>query len=123
MNTPSTKGKLSLIAAAFASAALVACTSATATNPTSKADSVETTSWPTLQSPISYADEDNAFVADLVARMSTEQKVGQLMQAEIQTITPAEARQYHIGSILNGGGSVPNRQAAATARDWAVFAQ
>lgn len=123
MNTSSTKGKLSLIAAAFASVALVACTSATAPDPTSKADSVETTSWPTLQSPISYAEEDKAFVANLVARMSTEQKVGQLMQAEIQTITPAEARQYHIGSILNGGGSVPNRQAAATARDWAVFAQ
>lgn len=79
--------------------------------------------WPDLQSPIVYTDEEQQFVADVLSRMSVEQKVGQILQAEIQTITPQEAKQYHIGSILNGGGSVPHRQDGATAKDWATFAQ
>ncbi|MBW6515563.1 MAG: glycoside hydrolase family 3 protein [Candidatus Cloacimonetes bacterium] len=39
--------------------------------------------------------------------MTLEQKVGQIVQAERQFITPNEVKQYHIGSVLSGGGSVP----------------
>ncbi|GAB4138403.1 MAG: hypothetical protein Tsb0016_04310 [Sphingomonadales bacterium] len=48
-----------------------------------------------------------ARVEALLARMSLEQKVGQLIQAEIKSISPKEVRKYHIGSVLNGGGSHP----------------
>ena len=54
--------------------------------------------------------------------MSLTQKVGQMVQAEIQAITPAQAREYQIGSVLNGGGSWPGRNKNATAADWLALA-
>ncbi len=48
--------------------------------------------------------------------------MGQLIQAEIQYITPAEARDYHIGSILNGGGSFPGKNKHASVDDWVALA-
>ena len=41
--------------------------------------------------------------------MSLAQKVGQMTQPEIKSITPDQVRQYYIGSVLNGGGSWPER--------------
>ncbi len=46
-------------------------------------------------------------ISALLARMNLDQKAGQIVQAERQFITPAEVKQYHIGSVLSGGGSVP----------------
>jgi beta-glucosidase len=46
-------------------------------------------------------------IIQLVKRMSVEQKIGQIVQAERQFITPEEVKKYHIGSVLSGGGSVP----------------
>lgn len=57
-----------------------------------------------------------------MGKMSLEEKVGQIMQAEIQVITPDEVRQYHIGSVLNGGGSMPGHKAGAQAADWLALA-
>jgi beta-glucosidase len=39
--------------------------------------------------------------------MTLDQKIGQLLQPERQFITPQEVKEYHIGSVLSGGGSVP----------------
>jgi beta-glucosidase len=46
-------------------------------------------------------------IAALLARMTLDQKIGQLLQPERQFITPQEVKEYHIGSVLSGGGSVP----------------
>ena len=46
-------------------------------------------------------------VEGLLVRMTLAQKVGQMTQPERQHITPEEVREYHIGSVLSGGGSVP----------------
>jgi len=46
-------------------------------------------------------------VAELLAKMNLDQKVGQLVQPERQFIVPAEVKKYHIGSVLSGGGSTP----------------
>jgi len=50
--------------------------------------------------------------------MSTEQKVGQMIQAEIKSISPDDAAKYHIGSILNGGGSWPTDKADGSLGAW-----
>ncbi len=78
--------------------------------------------WPERDFTFSQQSDDHAFVRQLLNRMTTEEKVGQILQAEIQTITPEELKQYHIGSLLNGGGSLPNRNSLASAADWARFA-
>ena len=46
-------------------------------------------------------------VSALLAKMTLDQKIGQLLQPERQFITPEEVKEYHIGSVLSGGGSVP----------------
>lgn len=78
--------------------------------------------WPEVESAIKKDPEIEQAVADLVAKMSVEQKVGQMVQAEIQSITPADVRQYNIGSVLNGGGSWPGKNKSARAADWVKLA-
>ncbi len=60
-------------------------------------------------------------IAEIVAGMTLEQKVGQITQPEIRYITPEEVRQYYIGSVLNGGGSWPDMDKAATVQEWAAL--
>lgn len=77
--------------------------------------------WP-QRKPTSTADaETEKRIAAIVAGMTLEQKVGQMTQAEIRYITPDEVRQYYIGSILNGGGSWPAMNKAASVKDWAAL--
>jgi len=46
-------------------------------------------------------------ISELLAKMTLDQKVGQIVQPERQFVTPEEVKKYHIGSVLSGGGSVP----------------
>ncbi len=48
-------------------------------------------------------------VADLVGRMTLEEKVGQMTQAERGDVAgdPSLVSTWHLGSVLSGGGSVP----------------
>ncbi|MFI6209600.1 glycoside hydrolase family 3 N-terminal domain-containing protein [Streptomyces sp. NPDC051041] len=47
-------------------------------------------------------------VADLLARMSLEEKAGQMTQAERGALTaPGDIAAYDLGSLLSGGGSAP----------------
>ncbi len=57
-------------------------------------------------------------VADLLARMTTAEKIGQMTQAERADVTadPTLITQYGLGSVLSGGGSVP---ADNTPQGWA----
>ena len=69
--------------------------------------------------PSSTADAAvEARVKAIVASMTLEQKVGQITQPDIRSITPDQVRQYYIGSILNGGGAWPGMNKHATVQDW-----
>lgn len=59
-----------------------------------------------------------ARVTSILKNMTLEQKVGQMVQGEIKTVTPADLTKYHLGSILNGGGSFPNNQKNSTMSNW-----
>lgn len=78
--------------------------------------------WP--QRPASLAPDPTLErrIDELLAAMSLEQKVGQIIQADIASITPADVRRYHIGSVLNGGNSAPGGRYNAPARDWLAAA-
>lgn len=111
-------GSLSL--SGLLAVALIACTQQS--GPASDRDTAGTPgAWPKAASPF-ISDSVEQQVEALLGRMSLEEKVGQIMQAEIQSITPDEVRQYHIGSVLNGGGSLPNRIKNAKADDWLALA-
>ena len=57
-------------------------------------------------------------IADLVSRMSLERKVAQLIQPQINTVTPEEMREYRWGSYLNGGNGGPYDDEFAPASEW-----
>jgi len=61
-------------------------------------------------------------VQTLLADMTLEQKVGQMIQAEIKHITPEDVKNYHIGSVLNGGGSFPKSRKDSPVGDWLALA-
>ena len=79
---------------------------------------VVATVWPKAAIPASNDRHLDARVRNIVAGMTLEQKVGQMTQADIRSITPDEVRRYYIGSILNGGGAWPSMNMHASVRDW-----
>ena len=54
-------------------------------------------------------------VEQLLQKMNLDQKIGQILQPERQFITPEQVKEYHIGSVLSGGGSVPGENKP---QDW-----
>lgn len=60
----------------------------------------------------------NARVRSIVEGMTLEQKVGQITQADIRSITPEDVRKYYIGSVLNGGGAWPAMNMHSSVDDW-----
>lgn len=58
----------------------------------------------------------------ILSRMSLEEKIGQVIQADISSVTPEEAKQYNLGSVLNGGNSAPGGGKTADWQDWVDLA-
>ncbi|XP_057497314.1 uncharacterized protein LOC130782029 [Actinidia eriantha] len=58
----------------------------------------------------------NRRINDLMKRMLLEEKIGQMAQLDRSVVSPEIMRDYSIGSILSGGGSVPLPQASP--EDW-----
>ncbi|XP_042462811.1 beta-glucosidase BoGH3B-like [Zingiber officinale] len=50
-------------------------------------------------------------ISDLMKRMTLAEKIGQMMQIDRKVATPQIVKDYFIGSLLSGGGSVPAPQA------------
>ena len=78
--------------------------------------------WPKVTSRVKRDAALEAEVDRLLASMSLEEKIGQMIQAEIRHLTPEDVKNYHVGSVLNGGGSVPNGNRYAKAADWLAMA-
>ena len=74
------------------------------------------------QSPSESQSASSVDIDALIARMTLEQKVAQMMQGEIKWVTPDDVRRYGIGSILNGGGSFPYLNKHASIEDWQKLA-
>ncbi|GAA2875281.1 glycoside hydrolase family 3 N-terminal domain-containing protein [Nonomuraea rubra] len=55
-------------------------------------------------------------VADLMSRMSLDEKLGQMTQAERGSVSESDVTTYRLGSVLSGGGSAPSPN---TATGWA----
>jgi beta-glucosidase len=55
-------------------------------------------------------------VADLLGRMTLDEKIGQMTQAERAVVSPSDLTTYRLGSVLSGGGSAP---ASNTTAGWA----
>lgn len=71
---------------------------------------------------ISSGNQIESKLEDLVSRMTIEEKVGQIFMVEIASITPDQVKEYHIGAILNGGGSFPNKNKNHELNEWVELA-
>lgn len=82
----------------------------------------DVTLWPQPISPVARDPQMEAAIDALLAQMTVEQKVGQIIQPELRTTTPEDVRRYHLGSFLNGGGSFPDDNKYAEPADWLAIA-
>lgn len=80
------------------------------------------TEWPAITSKFTLDDSIETNVAALVANMTLAEKVGQMTQPEVKQATAEDVVTYHLGSVLNGGGSWPNNDKMAPLADWLTLA-
>ncbi len=76
--------------------------------------------------PVRPPQRDAALEARVEAALqglSVRQKVGQIVQPEIRAITPAQVREYAIGTVLNGGGGWPGNDRSASPAQWKALAE
>jgi beta-glucosidase len=82
--------------------------------------------WPKAQAqnPSSRnAAADEALIRRIVSGMTLEQKVGQMTQPNIWSVTPDDVRRYYLGSVLNGGGAWPGNRKHSRVADWLALSQ
>ena len=74
--------------------------------------------WPAYEYPVPTSAEREDRIAAFVSRMTLPEKIGQLVQADLCCVTPADVREYNLGSILVGGNSGPYGDDLAPAPKW-----
>ena len=79
--------------------------------------------WPRLDFSRTYNPEIEKKVEALLASMTLEQKVAQMIQPEIRDFTVEDMRRYGFGSFLNGGGAFPNNNKHSKPEDWIELAE
>lgn len=83
---------------------------------------VHPNTWPEAHSPLPPDPSLEAHIRSLLATMTPEEKVGQIIQADIGSVTPEDVRKYHLGSILAGGNSKPGGGRLAAPEQWLALA-
>lgn len=112
--------KLSLVSLSCA-VMLTACTKAP-TEPEALTDKTAAI-WPELKLPVAKDAALEQKIADIMAGMTLQHKIAQMIQPEIRDITVEDMRKYGFGSFLNGGGAFPNDNKHATPADWIALAE
>lgn len=114
--------------ASAAAAALVACggrggSEAAAGAPSAPDAARDIARWPSTDAPAALIDPGiEARIDEIMATMSVEQKVGQVIQADNSAVTPADVKKYRLGSVLSGGNSAPGGKQYATVAEWVAMA-
>ncbi|MCG8274950.1 glycoside hydrolase family 3 protein [Stenotrophomonas sp. NLF4-10] len=84
--------------------------------------SIDPVHWPQPAWPLAADPALERRIDALMATMTLEEKVGQIVQGDIASITPDDVRKYRLGSILAGGGSDPGGRYNAPPKDWLALA-
>lgn len=119
-----TKILASIISVAFLGACTQAPQDANEPSPKSQMSSSKAADiWPKLDIEVKADPAVEQKVTDIMADMTLEQKIAQMIQPEIRNITIEDMRKYGFGSYLNGGGAFPNNNKHATPDDWVALAE
>ena len=63
-----------------------------------------------------FNNED--LIEQLIGGMTIEEKVGQVIQGDLDFISPQDVKKFKIGSVLNGGNTAPNGDKYSSVDDW-----
>src|SRR5438034_5007485 len=77
--------------------------------PVTAASEVHPAEWPALKSAVPEQSDIEKSVQQLLSSLTLEEKVGQLIQADIDSVKPEDLGRYPLGSILAGGNAAPER--------------
>ena len=108
--------------APVALAVTLAFSSAAANADTTPAKARDLQRWPQLSAALPVDHKLEQRLEKILAGMTPEQKIAQMIQPEIRDISVEDMRQYGFGSYLNGGGSFPANNKHATPADWIKLA-
>ena len=78
-------------------------------------------SWASM-APLPLDPAIEAKIDEILPKLTLEQKVGQVIQADSGSVTPDEVREYRLGSVLSGGNSAPGPLPYAEAKAWLEMA-
>lgn len=79
--------------------------------------SVASPLWTRVSPGLDSAETDR-FVDHLLSQLSLEDKIGQMIQADIAFISPDDLKRYRLGSILAGGNAAPDGDLRAAPSAW-----
>jgi beta-glucosidase len=79
-------------------------------------------SWPAVTSTVRKDPRIEARISELLGKLTLEQKVAQMVQADIRYVTPEDVKTFRLGSILNGGGAFPGNEKYSKVADWVALA-
>jgi beta-glucosidase len=113
MFLPNIRLDLFILCTAFTAMLLTSC--ATLAEHDTRENDIE--GWPMLSAP-ALDPVIEGRIDDIMAQMTLQQKVGQVIQADTDSVTPEEVKQYRLGSVLSGGNSAPGDQPYADAPAW-----
>ena len=109
-----------------ASLMLVACSGDSPPAPVEEskpaARAIDPDNWPLQQRVFERNASEETAIRELLERMTVEEKVGQIIQADIASVTPDDVREFNLGSVLNGGGSAPGGDNRTSADQWLELA-
>lgn len=78
--------------------------------------------WPALAAPLAADAALEQRVSELLVTLTIEEKVGQIVQGDLGSVTPEDLRTYRLGSVLAGGNSDPGGRYNASAAEWLALA-
>jgi len=80
-------------------------------------ESINPSDWPRIN-PLPLDPSIESQIDEILPKLTLEQKVGQVIQADNGSITPEEVKKYRLGSVLSGGNSAPGPFPYADAKTW-----
>ena len=72
--------------------------------------------------PLPLDPKIEAQIDEILLKLTLEQKVGQVIQGDSDSVTPEDIKKYRLGSVLSGGNSAPGRLNYAETKAWLELA-
>ena len=77
--------------------------------------------WPIID-PLPLNNDIEKQIDEILPKLTLEQKVGQVIQGDSDSVTPEDVKKYRLGSVLSGGNSAPGPLPYAETKSWLEMA-